>query len=246
MFFREKGAAVVIDLHTHILPAIDDGSPDVETSIAMLRQEAKQGIDVVCATPHYYANENPISVFCERRADALDQLLANMPDGLPRILPAAEVAFFSGISDCAGLENLCIGHTSVILLEMPFLQWNQHEVDEVISLALDRDYQVILVHPERFCFSASNWHYIEKLMNLPIGLQVNAGSLICWRTRKLTLELLQMTSVPLMGSDCHNLTKRPPNLARARTIVQKKLGKAFLEQMDSSARTLIEEMEWNV
>ena len=46
----------MVDLHTHILPEIDDGSDGVDTSLAMLHREAEQGVDVVCATSHYYAH----------------------------------------------------------------------------------------------------------------------------------------------------------------------------------------------
>ena len=61
----------LVDLHSHILPGIDDGSPDVGTSAAMLRREAEQGVDVVCATSHYYAKHSSIPAFCERRAEAM-------------------------------------------------------------------------------------------------------------------------------------------------------------------------------
>ena len=65
-----------IDLHSHILPQLDDGSDSVEMSLAMLYQMAEQGVDVVCATSHYYAKYNSIPAFCERRAEALERLSA--------------------------------------------------------------------------------------------------------------------------------------------------------------------------
>ena len=63
-----------IDLHSHILPQLDDGSDSVEMSLAMLYQMAEQGVDVVCATSHYYAKYNSIPAFCERRAEAMERL----------------------------------------------------------------------------------------------------------------------------------------------------------------------------
>ena len=80
----------IIDLHSHVLPGIDDGSQSVEMSLAMLRREAEQGVTVVCATSHYYAKHSSIPAFCERRAEALERLAAVLTDGLPRVLPAAE------------------------------------------------------------------------------------------------------------------------------------------------------------
>ena len=228
-----------VDMHCHILPYMDDGSPDVETSLAMLRREQEQGIDAVCVTPHYYADQNSISTFCERRAAALEKLLAAMPEGLPRIIPAAEVAFFSGISERGGLERLCIRDTKTLMLEMPFTEWNDFQVEEVSALVLDRGFHVVLVHPERFCASRGNRDRLRELEELPVALQVNAKTLIRWRTRKLGLKLLQETQYPLLGSDCHNLTTRPPNLAEGRGVVARKLGEAFLMKMDQSAAGLI-------
>ena len=84
----------LVDLHSHILPGIDDGSPDVGTSAAMLRREAEQGVDVVCATSHYYAKHSSIPAFCERRAEAMERLSSVLTEDLPQVLPAAEVAYF--------------------------------------------------------------------------------------------------------------------------------------------------------
>ena len=220
-----------IDLHSHILPQLDDGSDSVEMSLAMLYQMAEQGVDVVCATSHYYAKHNSILAFCERRAEALERLSSVLTAELPRVLPAAEVAYFPHMEE-QDLTPLCIQGTRTLMLEMPFSDWTGLQLETVEALVLDCRYDVVLVHPERFCFSKSNRHKLEKLAELPIGLQVNAGSLLRWGTRRLALDLLQMAQYPLLGSDCHNLTSRPPNLKEGRKVVMQKLGEAFLKKSD--------------
>ena len=220
-----------IDLHSHILPQLDDGSDSVEMSLAMLRREAEQGVDVVCATSHYYAKHSSIPAFCERRAEALERLSAVLTEDLPWVLPAAEVAYFPRMEE-QDLTPLCIQGTRTLILEMPFADWTDLQLETVEALVLDCRYDVVLVHPERFCFSKSNRHKLEKLAELPIGLQVNAGSLLRWGTRRLALDLLQMAQYPLLGSDCHNLTSRPPNLKEGRKVVMQKLGEAFLKKID--------------
>lgn len=246
-FARQKGPIVwmqtrpMIDLHCHILPGMDDGSPDVETSLAMLRRQAEQGIGAVCATPHYYARQNDIETFCERRAAALEKLQAAWPEeGLPRVLPAAEVAFFTGISGCPDLGRLCIQGTRTLLLEMPFTEWNDFQVEEVSALVLDRGFSVVLVHPERFCASKGNRERLRQMEQLPAALQVNAETLIRWRTHRLGLQLLREAQLPLLASDCHNLTTRPPNLAEGRNIIARKLGSALLDAIDQNAGRLIQ------
>ena len=153
------------------------------------------------------------------------------------MLPAAEVAYFSHMEE-QDLEPLCIRGTRTLMLEMPFTDWTDLQVETVEALVLDCRYQVVLVHPERFCFSKSNLHQLERLAQLPIGLQVNAGALLRWGTRRLALDLLQLAPVPLLGSDCHNLTSRPPNLKEGRKVIMQKLGEAFLTRMDQNAQRL--------
>ena len=72
-------------------------------------------------------------------------------------------------------------------------------------------------------------------MALPIALQINADSLLHWGSRKLALELLNSTPRPLLASDCHNLTSRPPRLEKARLVVSKKLGVDILTRIDETA-----------
>ena len=234
----------LVDVHCHVLPEMDDGSEAVDVSLAILRQEKEQGVDVVCATSHYYARQNSIPDFCARRAEALKRLSAVLTDDLPRVLPAAEVAYFPHMEE-QDLSPLCIQGTRTLMLEMPFADWTDLQVEAVEALALDCGYQVVLVHPERFCFSGSNRSQLRRLAQLPIGLQVNAGSLIRWQTRRLALDMLQLAHWPLLGSDCHNLTSRPPNLKGGRAVIRRKLGEDFLNQMDENAALAVQRWEWS-
>ena len=236
-----------VDVHCHVLPEMDDGSKALDVSLAILRQEKEQGVGVVCATSHYYARQNSIPDFCARRSEAMGRLtaaIAESKESLPQILPAAEVAYFSHMEE-QDLSPLCIRGTRTLMLEMPFADWTDLQVEAVETLALDCGYQVVLVHPERFCFSGSNRSQLRRLAQLPIGLQVNAGSLIRWQTRRLALDLLQLAQMPLLGSDCHNLTSRPPNLKGGRAVIRRKLGEDFLNQMDENAALAVQRWEWS-
>ena len=157
---------MLIDLHSHVLPEFDDGSQSLEMSLAMLRREAEQGVAAVCATSHYYAKQNSIPSFCARRAEALERLTSALPEDFPRVLPAAEVAYFPHMEE-QDLTPLCIQGTRTLMLEMPFADWTDLQLETVEALVLDCRYDVVLVHPERFCFSKSNRHKLEKLAELP-------------------------------------------------------------------------------
>lgn len=229
----------IIDLHTHILPQMDDGSQNAPMSVQMLKQLQEQGVKWVCATSHYYAHQERIEQFLQRRREAVfalgDALEEAGVEEYPSIHLGAEVAYFPGISQCQEIERLCLGGTRTLLLELAYTNWTPQQVEEVASLSLDRGYQVILAHPERFSHMRSYWRDMERMMSLPIGLQINADSLLHWGSRKLALELLRSTKYPLLASDCHNLTSRPPRLEKARLVVSKKLGVDILTRIDETA-----------
>ena len=143
---------MIIDFHSHILPGIDDGSKDLGTSLEMLKISKEQGIDYMVATPHFHATRISISHFLEAREEAYKCVSEHMESDMPKLIPGAEVAYFEGISEAEGIEKLTVGNTGLLLLEMPFGQWNQPMVSEVERLIEGRHIQIMLAHLERYLF----------------------------------------------------------------------------------------------
>ena len=83
----------MIDFHTHILPAIDDGSRDIEQTKELLRQAHEQGIHHILATPHFYADRDSAGRFLKKREESFDEVkkLREKEDWIPEIRTAAEV-----------------------------------------------------------------------------------------------------------------------------------------------------------
>lgn len=241
---KERSEQCIVDLHSHILPQMDDGSQSADMSVQLIKQLQKQGVRCVCATSHYYACQENIGDFLRRRRRAvleLGEALGQASLGeIPAIRLGAEVSYFSAIAQCPELNQLCLGGTRTLLVELSYTQWTPQQVEDVASLSLDSGYQVILAHPERFSHMHRYWKDMERMMALPIALQVNADSLLHWGTRKLALELLSSTQYPLLASDCHNLTSRPPRLERARLMVKKKLGVDMLNRIDETALRFVQ------
>ena len=96
----------MIDFHTHILPMIDDGSGSVEESIWLLEEEARQGVDLVVLTPHYYAEENSPVEFLKRRYESWKALRRLLRTEHPRIRLGAEVQYFEGICGVEDIRHL--------------------------------------------------------------------------------------------------------------------------------------------
>lgn len=231
--------ALITDFHTHILPGIDDGAKNVEVSLKMLKASSAQGVQCMVATSHFYAMHNRIEAFLEKRQQAWETLEARMTPGLPRILLGAEVAFFRGISRAEGLEALKIQGTDCMLLEMPFRQWSEDDLDEVADLIEDRGFTIVLAHIERYMVMRENRDYVEQLMDMPLKVQINAEGLLDWHQRGKLVKLVRDRRVHLLGSDCHGARHRPPNLMEGREVLRKKLGQGCLDEIDRFSERLL-------
>lgn len=229
---------MVIDFHTHILPHMDDGSRSTAMSGEMLRQMQAAGVDAVAATPHYYRQREQIGDFLQRREAAFQHLLETIHEPCPRILCGAEVAFYFGMEEDPELQRLCFAGTDTILVEMPAEPWSDYEVNAIASLCYDRRLSVVLAHYERFERHQRSSGAWARLLKLPVKVQLNAGSLLPLLGRGKWLELLRSGQAHLLGSDCHNMDKRPPNLDKARQLIVHKLGAQVLQRLDAQAEAL--------
>lgn len=79
-------------------------------------------------------------------------------------------------------------------------------------------------------------------MELPVTIQLNAECLLDWRHRHTLLKLLKEGRAHVLGSDCHGAHHRVPNLAEGRAVIEKKLGRSILDQLDQRGTTLLEEV----
>lgn len=236
----------VIDFHSHILPAIDDGSSSVEQSMQMLEMASAQHVDVMVATPHFYAARHRVEDFLKKRQSAFEKLRINHETIYPALKLGAEVAFFPGISNAERLDDLTIEGTRVLLLEMPFAPWLASDLREVRELIMTRNYQVVLAHLERYMGIAENKRRIEELTELPLYVQINAESLLGWRTRRPLVKMFSKGQAHFLGSDCHGVHRREPNLSKGRGVLSRKLGEDFLHQMDERGSDLLQLGEKNV
>lgn len=228
----------MIDWHSHILPQMDDGSRNTEESIALLRLLLEQGIKTVIATPHFYADTESVESFLQRRTAALENVSRHLFEGAPEIIAGAEVKYYPGISRMSGLERLTLSGTNLLLLEMPFSKWTEYTVRELTQLSGNTQITFILAHIERY-LSFQNAEIWNRLCESGVLMQVNSSFFTDFFTRKKALSLLRQQAIDFIGSDCHNLTSRPPNIGKAFEIISKKLGTDFTNRMNEYGRALL-------
>ena len=229
----------MIDFHSHILPGIDDGSKSVEMSLQMIEALSAQGVDTICATSHFYATQRTPRRFLQRRQEAFEKLKAVLPEDAPRILLGAEVLYFPGISHMEELPALCLQGTNLLLLEMPFEAWSGYMVREVNEMARSGRFQILMAHIERYYFQqdVSVW---DGFLDNGILMQSNADFFLPFGTRRKALRLLKEERIHLLGTDCHNMTSRPPRMDEAVQRIRKHLGENCLEEMESLGHYLLE------
>lgn len=231
----------MIDFHTHILPSIDDGSKSIEESLAMLRTLKAQCVDTVVLTPHYYADQESVCHFLSRREKAFAQLqeAVSREAELPSLKLGSEVAFFSGISMMKDLNKLEIEGTGYLLLEMPFETWSSLTIREVQRILINQGKMPIIAHIERYFKWQSTNRRMAELMDSGMIFQTNAEALSNSKTKRKIMHLIKDNRIQLLGSDCHNLTDRKPNIDFASSVIKRKLGEKTLERMERFAREIL-------
>lgn len=228
----------MIDIHTHILPGMDDGSGSLEESLAMAKESARQGVRLLAATPHFYATQEDPERFLQRREASLALLESAWQDGFPTLLVGAEVRYFDGISRVEKIAHLTLDHTRILLLEMPFTSWSRRMVEEVLELQRSRGLQVLLAHVERY-LKDQDGQVWETFRQNGVWMQCNANFFLRWQTKRKAQALFKKGEIQMLGSDTHNMTTRPPNLAMARDALVKSLGQAAWGDFERNSYTLL-------
>ena len=231
-----------VDFHTHILPGVDDGSRSASESIQMLRLLGDFGVGAVVLTPHFYADGDTPERFIARRARAYSELSDAIQTAesvkLPRMVLGAEVEYFEGIPCMLEYPELRIGNSGCILVEMPQSQWSAHMVEDILRLNDSKGFRVILAHVERYLFDQKK-DIIYTLLENRVLMQSNASFFINHSTARKAIRMLCRGYIHLLGSDCHNLTSRPPNLGDACDAIIKHTDEGVLEEVMRGASHLL-------
>lgn len=228
----------MIDLHAHFLPGMDDGSRSPQESEQMLRESYDQGVDVIVASSHFYAHRQNPQRFLEKRQKALERISYDA-SAMPKILMGAEVAYYDGLSRSEDIRKLCIGQSDLLLVEMPFAPWTERCVGDICALPKQLEIIPVLAHIERYFRFISGTRLLERLYEAGVHFQCN-GEFFLSPIRSLrAMKMLRGGLVHFLGSDCHGMDHRVPNLAAAAERIRRKAGQETLEKLDHRSRSLL-------
>lgn len=228
--------AAFVDFHTHILPQADDGSHSAEQSLDMLRTLREQGVRTVVATPHFYVNMECPEDFLYGRDNATERLVKAARDcgmELPHVCLGAEVPYFSGIGGSRALSSLCIVGTHTILIEMPSKKWSDAVIDEIIRIKRVDGFGVVIAHIERYAEYQSR-KVLDRLSSEGIVFQLNCEAFYRFVFKRFAFRMLRGENKILLGTDCHDMDLRKPDMSRA---IEAITGKAGFETVEGIMRT---------
>lgn len=201
----------IIDIHSHILPGIDDGARDIEESLEILTALVEQGVREIIATPHV------ISGVYNNTREIIDQKITKLnaalrESALPIIVyPGAEVYCEPNALEKVHKEKLSLAGSRYVLVESDMQRFPVN-IEELLYEFQVEGYFPILAHAERYNEFRGNFNLLIDLANKGIYVQMNAGSLLGdygSEIEKLAHKILNMGCVHAIASDVHGLRKRP-------------------------------------
>ena len=232
----------LFDIHSHILPGIDDGVTTVDEAIEILKSAYDDGIRHIVLTPHYYARERSVNRFIDKRKRQFDKLkeeISRLGIKCPKLYLGAEVNLSTDISEIENIEKLAIEGTNYILVEMPYSVWQEWMYASLFNLMSMKNLVPIIAHVERY-MNAKNNERILRLSEMDVYFQINATSLLEKAYSGFVTKLICNNFVFFLGSDTHDREIRPNRLKEAVLVLEKKVSKKYVEFLMTNAHMMID------
>lgn len=238
----------MIDVHSHILPGVDDGAQSEEDSIAMAKVAIKEGIHTIVATPHHknrtYDN---VRADIEKNVSILNELFDAENLDLT-VLPGQEVRLYGEIlEDMDKGEILPINDSKYIFIEFPS-DSVPHYTEQLFYDIQLAGYKPVIVHPERNRELLQNPNKMYNFIRKGALSQVTAASVVGKFGKQIeqySHQLIESHLTHLIASDAHNTTSRGFYLRDAYELVKKKYGVETYYMFVENSHLLIENMNLN-
>lgn len=234
----------IIDIHSHILPGVDDGSKNMDMTVRMLHMEYEQGIRKIFSTPHYSVNMPPD--YGKRVKETylnVQRKAAEEFDDMSIYL-GEELYMENGIVDALKKgQAFTMNGTSYVLCEFAF-GGGYHQMYGGIRQLIQARYKPVMAHVERYKCLYGHMERIEELRQMGVLMQMNAecilGSPVSGSVR-YGKKLLKECVIEFVASDTHNITDRCPDIGPSIKKIRKLCGEKEMEKVlyENAASILI-------
>lgn len=238
----------MIDVHSHVLPGIDDGARNMDMSIQMLRKAEQEGTEAVVMTPHFcrgYGEASSVQV-----RELTERLKEQMKhEGISLELHPGQEVFLtdSTIRDLEQGIIMGINDTRYMLVELPMDEIPKHAMEVLYELRV-RGMKPMLAHPERYAYVMKDVTVLNRFIEEGCLFQLNSGSIegVFGKEVRNTAEtLLKSGAYCFLGSDAHSTGRRTTGLREAAAIMEK-LQKGSVDVMMENSRKMLKGEELNV
>lgn len=226
----------MIDMHSHILPSIDDGATSVDEAFKLINEAKNAGFEAIVLTSHY------IEGYYEADIDRRETLLQSLDDNLKAKTIDVDLYLGNEIYISENVVNLLkegkastINNTSYVLFELPLNQEPMF-IFNVIYEMLQNKLVPILAHPERYAFVQQNPELIYDLIQRGVLMQANFGSIIGEYGEKAQIivkKLLQNDMIHFLGSDVHRQNTIYPKIPKILSELNKLISEDKIEEITS-------------
>ena len=222
----------MIDIHSHIIPGIDDGSKDMEMTLEMLKNAEKEGIKEIVATPHYLLEYGEAKIEeVKEHVNKINTILEKEKIDL-KVYSGQEVYFTEKIIEDYIEGNIgTINDSRYMLIEFPMQRFDENTFEIIYELQV-RGIVPIIAHPERYKFFIENPSFINNFINEGYLFQVNTGSIegkFGERVKKTANIFLENNIYSFIGSDAHNNSSRNTGLKNAIILIKQNINIDILE-----------------
>ncbi len=229
----------MVDIHSHIIPGIDDGSKNMEMTLEMLKNAEKEGTKEIVATPHYLLEYGEATIIdVKNHVKEINAILESEKIDV-KVYSGQEVYFTEKIIEDYMDGNIgTLNDSRYMLIEFPMEKFDENIFDILYELQV-RNIVPIIAHPERYKFFIQKPAFINHFINQGYLFQVNAGSIEgkFGETVRKTADLFLKNHIyNFIGSDAHNIKNRNTGLKDAISLLNEGINKEIFE--DSSKKML--------
>lgn len=221
-----------IDIHCHMLPGVDDGSSDIETTIQMLGISYEEGVRGIILTPHYEVGRNLYEP--DQLDSILDQVKGRAREAYPelQLYLGNEVLQSQGVVECLRNGSVhTMNATKYVLVEFN-IQISYHELYQAMKDMVQARFRPIIAHVERYRCLVKNMDRIRELQELGIYLQMNAESVLGSpfdENVRWCRKLMKEHKISFLGSDAHDMQERAPHMRESIEWMYKKLEEKYVD-----------------
>ena len=218
-----------IDIHSHILPGVDDGAKDEKQSLEMLKMAAADGITDIIATPHFHYRRGHATPAQIKAAAAKCQQLIKDAGLNINIYTGNELYYTHELLETvkAG-EALTMADSDYVLLEFS-PDTERRKIQNAVYQFLSEDYYPIIAHMERYMAFQKHPDFAYAISDMGAYFQLNAGSLLGaagWNTKRFAKSMMKNDMIQFVATDTHDEKERPPRFGKTAEWIEKKYGES--------------------